>query len=33
MTVTPCPACLMNVEVYKDQIIKKYNTRFNIPVM
>lgn len=33
MIVTPCPVCQMNVEVYQNQINKKYNTKFNIPVM
>jgi len=33
MIVTPCPVCQMNVEVYQHQINRKYNTRFNIPVM
>lgn len=33
MIVTSWPACQMNVEVYHDQINKKYNTKFNIPVM
>ena len=33
MIVTPCPVCQLNVEVYQGQINKKYNTRFNIPVM
>lgn len=32
MIVTPCPVCQMNVEVYQDQINKKYNTKFKIPV-
>ena len=32
MIVTPCPVCQMNVEVYQDQINKKYGTNFNIPV-
>ncbi len=33
MIVTPCPVCQMNVEVYQDQINKKYGTKFHIPVM
>jgi len=33
MIVTPCPVCQMNVEVYQDQINKKYNTKFKIPVL
>ncbi len=33
MIVTPCPVCQMNVEVYQGQINKKYNTKFNIPVL
>jgi heterodisulfide reductase subunit B len=33
MIVTPCPVCQMNVEVYQGQINKKYNTKFNIPVV
>lgn len=32
MIVTPCPVCQMNVEVYQDQINKKYGTKFKIPV-
>ena len=32
MIVTPCPVCQMNVEVYQEQINKKYGTRFKIPV-
>ena len=32
MIVTPCPVCQMNVEVYQDQINKRYNTKFKIPV-
>ena len=32
MIVTPCPVCQMNVEVYQEQINKKYNTSFNMPV-
>ena len=31
MIVTPCPVCQMNVEVYQEQINKKYGTNFNIP--
>ncbi len=31
MIVTPCPVCQMNVEVYQDQINKKYGTNFNMP--
>jgi heterodisulfide reductase subunit B len=33
MIVTPCPVCQMNVEIYQDQINKKYGTKFHIPVM
>jgi heterodisulfide reductase subunit B len=33
MIVTPCPVCQMNVEIYQDQINKKYNTKFKIPVV
>ncbi|MCK7576747.1 MAG: heterodisulfide reductase-related iron-sulfur binding cluster [Chromatiales bacterium] len=33
MIVTPCPVCQMNVEVYQDQINKKYGTKFKIPVL
>jgi len=33
MIVTPCPVCQMNVEVYQDQINKKYNTKFKMPVV
>jgi heterodisulfide reductase subunit B len=33
MIVTPCPVCQMNVEVYQDQINKKYGTKFNMPVV
>ncbi|MDP6137576.1 MAG: heterodisulfide reductase-related iron-sulfur binding cluster, partial [Arenicellales bacterium] len=32
MVVTPCPVCQMNVEVYQEQINRRYGTRFNIPV-
>ena len=32
MIVTPCPVCQMNVEVYQDQINRKYGTHFHIPV-
>jgi len=32
MIVTPCPVCLMNVEVYQDQINATYGTNFHIPV-
>lgn len=31
MIVTPCPVCQLNVEVYQEQINKKYGTKFNIP--
>jgi heterodisulfide reductase subunit B2 len=33
MIVTPCPLCQANVEVYQEQINKKYKTKFNIPVL
>lgn len=33
MIVTPCPVCQMNVEVYQDQINKKFNTKFKMPVV
>ena len=33
MIVTPCPVCQMNVEIYQDDINKKFGTRFNIPVV
>jgi len=33
MIVTPCPVCQMNTEVYQDQINKKFNTNFKIPVV
>ena len=33
MIVTPCPVCQMNVEVYREQINKTYNTKFNMPVV
>ncbi len=33
MITTPCPVCQMNVEVYQEQINKKYGTDFNIPVV
>jgi heterodisulfide reductase subunit B len=33
MIVTPCPVCQLNVEIYQDHINKKYNTKFNIPVV
>jgi len=32
MVVTPCPVCQMNVEVYQEQINRRYGTRFNMPV-
>ena len=32
MIVTPCPVCQMNVEVYQDQINKRYKTKFKMPV-
>lgn len=32
MIVTPCPVCQMNVEVYQDQINKRFGTKFHIPV-
>ena len=32
MIITPCPVCQMNVEVYQDQINKRYKTKFKIPV-
>lgn len=33
MSVTPCPVCQMNIEVYQAQINKTYGTKFNIPVV
>jgi heterodisulfide reductase subunit B len=33
MIVTPCPLCQANVEVYQEQINKKYQTKFSIPVL
>ncbi|NOX43517.1 MAG: heterodisulfide reductase [Gammaproteobacteria bacterium] len=33
MIVTPCPVCQMNTEVYQEHINKKYNTKFNMPVV
>ncbi|HEC29483.1 MAG TPA: heterodisulfide reductase [Gammaproteobacteria bacterium] len=33
MIVTPCPVCQLNVEAYQGQINKKYNTKFDIPVV
>jgi len=33
MIVTPCPVCQMNVEVYQGMINKKFNKKYNIPVM
>ncbi|GMR16867.1 MAG: CoB--CoM heterodisulfide reductase iron-sulfur subunit B family protein [Gammaproteobacteria bacterium] len=33
MIVTPCPLCQMNVEIYQTQINKKYNTKFEMPVV
>ena len=33
MIVTPCPVCQMNVEVYQEQINKKYGTKFKMPVV
>jgi heterodisulfide reductase subunit B len=32
MIVTPCPVCQLNVEIYQEQINKRYNTSFNMPV-
>ena len=32
MIVTPCPVCQMNVELYQEQINRRYGTRFNMPV-
>lgn len=32
MIVTPCPVCQLNVEIYQDQINKRYGTKFQIPV-
>jgi heterodisulfide reductase subunit B2 len=33
MIVTPCPLCQANVEVYQEQINKKYKTKFSLPVL
>jgi heterodisulfide reductase subunit B len=33
MIATPCPLCQQNVEMYQDQINKKYGTDFNMPVV
>ncbi len=33
MIVTPCPVCQMNVEVYQDQINRRYGTKFKMPVV
>ncbi|ROR34546.1 CoB--CoM heterodisulfide reductase iron-sulfur subunit B family protein [Inmirania thermothiophila] len=33
MIVTPCPVCQMNVEIYQDEINKRYGTRFRMPVV
>jgi heterodisulfide reductase subunit B len=33
MIATPCPLCQANVEIYQGQINKKYNTKFNMPVV
>ncbi|WP_457633636.1 CoB--CoM heterodisulfide reductase iron-sulfur subunit B family protein [Oceanithermus desulfurans] len=33
MIVTPCPVCQMNVEVYQDQINKRFGTKFRMPVV
>jgi len=33
MIVTPCPVCQMNTEVYQEHINKKYNTKFNMPIV
>ncbi len=33
MIVTPCPVCQMNVEVYQEQINKRYGTKFKMPVV
>ena len=32
MIVTPCPVCQMNVELYQEQINRRYGTRFHMPV-
>lgn len=32
MIVTPCPVCQMNVEIYQEQINKRYKTKFKMPV-
>ncbi|MDH5632204.1 MAG: CoB--CoM heterodisulfide reductase iron-sulfur subunit B family protein [Gammaproteobacteria bacterium] len=32
MIVTPCPVCQMNVEVYQEQINKKFGKKYKIPV-
>lgn len=33
MIVTPCPLCQANVEIYQDQVNKRYGTKFHIPVL
>ncbi len=30
---TPCPLCQTNVEMYQEQINKKFGTDYNIPVV
>ncbi|MDA8382664.1 MAG: CoB--CoM heterodisulfide reductase iron-sulfur subunit B family protein [Betaproteobacteria bacterium] len=32
LIVTPCPLCQANVEIYQEQINKRYGTKFNMPV-
>jgi heterodisulfide reductase subunit B len=33
MTVTPCPLCQTNVEIYQDEINKKFGSKFEMPVV
>ena len=33
MIVTPCPLCQANVEIYQNDVNKRYGTKFNIPVL
>jgi len=33
MIVTPCPLCQANVEIYQNDVNKRYGTKFHIPVL
>jgi len=33
MIVTPCPLCQTNVEIYQDEISKKFGSKFEMPVV